>query len=313
MFDLSIDVKTPNYQANDGMDNIDFGFFTSSDAKNIDTRKDGGAETPTPKKKRATASDLPSSTVDGSNPASKVGVADVDYSRIYEETNGLIRGAIMQTDQLSAEIKEDIDSIRASKTLKNKYTYITNLTTSASNLINTKISAIKELNSSISNAQKLELDRVKALKVNDNEGNDDMKMMELYNSFINTPIGTYAPTGPSIQDITVGGNQAGISSVDIPGAAGAVNPNLTPEQNRMRMESNPNIQVVVRYDQGSGQRCFDVIDKMTGMPVPNYPRPDNFLLEDTIIDVHNGIARNRNINQVWPLMVVGQDTIINEY
>jgi hypothetical protein len=80
------------------------------------------------------------------------------------------------------------------------------------------------------------------------------------------------------------------------------------------MESNPNIQVVVRYDQTTGQRFFDVMDKNTGMSVPNYPRPDNFLLEDTTIDVHSGIARNRNINAVWPLVISGSNSMnINEY
>ena len=93
----------------------------------------------------------------------------------------------------------------------------------------------------------------------------------------------------------------------------ANNSPLTPEQNRMRMESNPNIQVVVRYDQATGQRYFDVVDKVTGTSVPNYPRPDNFLLEDTTIDIHTGIARNRNINTVWPLVIEGQNTPITEY
>ena len=88
---------------------------------------------------------------------------------------------------------------------------------------------------------------------------------------------------------------------------------LTPEQNRMRMESNPNIQTVVRYDQSTGQRSFDVIDTSTGMSVPNYPRPDNFLLEDTTIDIHSGIARNRNVNNVWPLILVGSNNFVTEY
>ena len=49
------------------------------------------------------------------------------------------------------------------------------------------------------------------------------------------------------------------------------------------------------------------------MSVPNYPRPDNFLLEDTTIDVHSGIARNRNVNTVWPLVVSGSNAFVTEY
>ena len=200
--------------------------------------------------------------------------------------------------------------------MKNKYTYITNLTASAGSLLSTKIAAIKELNSTITQGHNLELNRLKTIKANEKEDNDDMRMMDIYSAFVNTPIGTYNPIGsPNIQELTLGvnnpsGNVSGVEMVNPNYAAGQP---LTPEQNRMRMESNHNIQTVVKYDQSTGQRMFDVIDKNTGMSIPNYPRPDNFLLDDTTIDVHTGIARNRNINTVWPLVVVGSNSFITEY
>lgn len=302
-----------NVTANDsGNVEVDFSFFSSDAAKKID----GGTRGEKKKSGKLKVSidgksALPDREIQGTPNG---GVAEVDYARSYNETNNLIRGAIMQADELSAEIKEDIESVRSSKTLKNKYTYITNLTASASSLLTTKIAAIKELNSTITQSHNLELNRLKALKINETAENDDMRMMDLYSSFINTPLGSYVPNVPSIQDITLGVNgvNPSVSSIEmsttqVNGAA------LTPEQNRMRMESNPNIQVVVRYDQSTGQRCFDVVDKSTGMSIPNYPRPDNFLLEDTTIDIHTGIARNRNINTVWPLIVDGPSVTINEY
>lgn len=241
------------------------------------------------------------------------GVAETDYAKSYNETTMLLRGAIAQADQLSGEIKSDIDAVRASKTLKNKYTYITNLTSTASALIGTKISAVKELGSIATQINKMELDRFKTLKLDAKEETDDKRMMDIYSAFVNTPIGNYI--APSMQDLTLGVNapNAGISSIEMvaPGMNGPST--LTPEQNRMRMESNHNIQVVVRYDQSTGQRAFDVIDKSTGASIPNYPRPDNFLLEDTTIDIHTGIARNRNINEVWPLVISGNSGYINEY
>ena len=239
----------------------------------------------------------------------------MDYARSYSETNSLIRGAILQADDLSNAIKNDLDTIRSSKTLKNKYTYITNLTASASSMLTTKIAAIRELDNNISQAHKLELDRMKTLKTNESDTNDDMKMMDIYSAFVNTPIGTYTPAAPSIQDITLGVNAAdpNVKGVEMISAQNG-NQSLTAEQNRMRLENNPNIDVVVRYEQSTGQRCFDVIDKTTGASVPNYPRPDAFLLEDTTIDVHSGIARNRNINTVWPLVIDGgNNTVLNEY
>ena len=249
-------------------------------------------------------------------PAPGSAVTESDYAASYNETSRLLREAIMQTDILSSEIKQDIDEIRSSKTLRNKYTYLTNLTSSASALIGTKISAIKEINSVITQAHNLELNRFKTLKPDKSEDNDDMKMMNLYSAFVNTPIGSYTPQMPSMQDITLGVNSANpsVSAIEmVPSGPITTAPAaLTPEQNRMRMEANPNIQTVVRFDQSTGNRCFDVIDRTTGASVPNYPRPDAFLLEDTTIDTSACIARNRNINEVWPLIIDGSG-VFSEY
>ena len=297
---------------------VDFGFFTTDEAKKIDSGVSLDDEKSS-KRKQA----KPKVAINGEilpdkdipQPANG-SIVEVDYSRSYSETNNLIRGAIVQADELSMKIKEDIDTVRNSKTIKNKYAYVTDLTQSASSLLATKLNAIKELNSTISQVHKLELDRLKTLKINESAENDDMRMMDLYSSFVNTPVGTYNPNAaPTIQDITLGvnGQNPTVSSVEMISNALVNGGALSPEQNRMRMESNPNIQVVVRYDQSSGQRYFDVVDKNTGMSVPNYPRPDAFLLEDTTIDIHTGIARNRNINTVWPLIIEGSNYPINEY
>ena len=293
---------------------VNFDFFLTDDAKKIET---GPQEDSTSGKKKSTKQnkvvniDPPDTLV---NPIPGASVAETDYARSYSETNNLIRSAIVQADELSYAVKQDIDAIRSSKTIKNKYTYLTNLTASASSLIGTKIAAIKELNSTITQGHNLELNRMKALKLNEAEANDDMKMMDIYSAFINTPVGSYNPIAPSIQDITIGVNNPNgtISSVEMV-AQNSSQSQLSPEQNRMRMEGNNNIQTVVRYDQSTGQRCFDVVDRSSGVSIPNYPRPDAFLLEDTTIDVHAGIARNRNINTVWPLVIDGNIGVINEY
>lgn len=319
-FIVSVNKSSNAIAHSEGGMEVDFSFFSKDDAKKIE---DGTDIEATPKKKKTSK---PKVAINGevlpdrdlANPVPGASVAEMDYARSYNETNNLIRGAIVQADELSAEIKQDIDTVRSSKTIKNKYTYVTNLTASASNLISTKIAAIKELNNAITQGHNLELNRLKALKLDQSETNDDMKMMDMYTAFINTPIGTYTPNAaPSVQDLTLGVNSqnGNISNVDLPGAVvnnGQNQVALTPEQNRMRMEANPNIQTVVRYDQATGQRFFDVIDSTNGMSIPNYPRPDNFLLEDTTIDIHAGIARNRNINTVWPLIVEGSN-ILQEY
>lgn len=291
---------------------VNFSFFTKDEAKKIDA----GPQDDKPKRKRSKST---SSEVDDSkqmvNPIPGASVAEIDYAKSYNETNNLIRGAIIQADELSSEIKQDIENVRNSKTLKNKYNYLVNLSASASSLITTKISAIKELNSTITQVHNLELNRMKALKLDKEDSNDDAKMMDIYSAFVNAPIGSYAPPVPNIQDLTIGINNQnnGINPIEMAYGNNNGHEQLTAEQNRMRMESNTNIQTVVRYDQSTGQRCFDVIDVSTGASIPNYPRPDNFLLEDTTIDVNMGIARNRNINTVWPLILDGSNKIINEY
>ena len=234
-----------------------------------------------------------------------------NYINSFGKTNAMLELAIAQTDQLSAEVKEDIDTIRSSKTLKNKYTYITNLTASSASLISTKIAAIKEINSTISQSHKLELDRLKSIRDSEKEQNDDSRMMDLYKAFVNTPVGTYtSPNIPSISDMTMapngGTNIASIAMGDLPSTQ------LTPEQVRMRMENNPNITTVVKFNQSTGQRYFDVIDRTNGASIPNYPRPDAFLLDNTNIDIHAMSARNKDLDTVWPLVLIG-DGDISEY
>ena len=69
---------------------------------------------------------------------------------------------------------------------------------------------------------------------------------------------------------------------------------------------------VVKFNQSNGQRFFDVIDKTNGASIPNYPRPDAFLLENTAIDIHAMSARNKNLDTVWPLVLIGEGDI-SEY
>ncbi len=304
-----------NTSASDEQTGINLSFFMSEDSKIEPSDSEIEAKS---RKKKSSVKVVNENDIIGkiNNPVPGSSVAEVDYASTYNETNNLIRGAIIQTDELASEVKQDIDKIRASTTLKGKYTYLTNLTSTAGTLISTKIAAIKELNSSITQAHNLELNRMKALKLNEQKENDDMRMMDIYSAFINTPVGTYsAPAAPSIQDLTLGVNSANpnVSGIEMVAQGNNSTP-LTAEQNRMRMENNPNVETVVRFDQSTGMRAFDVIDKTTGMSISNYPRPDAFLLEDTTIDVNMGIARNRNINSVWPLIVEGSNSmVINEY
>ena len=230
---------------------------------------------------------------------------DQSYINSYAKTNAWLEGTIAQVDQLSADVKNDLDAIRSSKTMKSKYTYITNLASSSAALINTKVQAIKEINSTISQSNKLELDRMKINRESELAKSDDARMMDLYKAFVNTPIGTYVSPnmGPPVFSDAMNPSMSGISPVTIDGDI--ENSSLSPEQMRMRMENNPNIIEVVKFDQSTGQRYFDVIDRTTGQSIPNYPRPADFLLDNTAIDIRTKTARNKNMDKVWPLILIG--------
>lgn len=296
----------------DSVKGLNLDYFISDDAKlPATTPATELAEEKKPRRTRKSASELPTP------PGNQVQIQDdtkIPYSESYNETNAVLQTSIAQSDQLLSEIKQDIDAIRASKTLKSKYVYIKDLTASAASLINTRITAAREINNSITQSHNLELKRTKDLKEFDRESKtDDARMMDLYSAFVGAPVGMYdnGLNLPTIPNMMLGTNDAnsGIASVSM-GNTPTNNSQLTPEQLRMRFENNPNIEEVVKYDASSGRRWFEAIDKTTGETIQNYPTPDPFLLEDSSIDVRAGVAKNRNLDRVWPLVTVGE---ISEY
>ena len=300
---------------------IDFNFFSSEKAS-MPLIEDAATVTPTKKRgrppKKKTLSDGSEVILaeDNEQPLSHL-QSNVPYEAGYEETNNMLRTAIMQTDMLSRDIKEQLDIIKPSKTLKKKYEYISELINTSSSLINTKLSAIKELNKVKTDCYNLELKRIKELKLNAaDDQDDDKRIMDMYNAFINTPVNTGMQLAPPIIDMTLSGNdivraEVGASIADA-GYSSYIN-NLSPEQNRMIMEKNPNIKTVVKYDQSTGNKWFDVIDVTTGVSVPNMPVPSDIILQDTQVSVARGVARNANIDTTYPLIVLGSSESIMDY
>ena len=244
------------------------------------------------------------------------------FSNSYAESMNMLRGSIMQIDSLSHDVHGEIENIRNAKTMKGKYTYLANLCDTASSLVSTKITAIREMNGITTKCHELEMKRYKemnAAAVQNQEG-DDKYIADLYNAYINTPV-------------NAGGNpllamNAGNTTNNLPVMMGGIPigmdtamseeqrfqeymQNVTPEQNRMLLDGNPNIETVVVYDPNTGDKMFDVIDTSTGTPVANYPRPDRLLLDDTTIDFATGIASNTNIGQNWKVVVLGD--MINRF
>jgi hypothetical protein len=236
------------------------------------------------------------------------------YIDTYQETSNMLKSSIYQIDMLQSELKSDIDQIRSSKTLKKKYDYISLLSGTMSSLISTKVNAIREINKTITDSHNLEMKRIKDLKLNAAmEGDDDKRIMDLYTAYISTPVGTYnGPTAynpPSTMDMTLLNNN--VLSTEMYQNMDN-NYTVSPAVNRMLLMENPDIKTVVKYETATGNRYFDVINVKTGESVPGIERPDPMFLNDTTIDVRNGIARNINLDQTYTLITIDNPEI-NKY
>lgn len=236
--------------------------------------------------------------------------SNTSYIESYGETNNLLRTSIGQIDQLQSELKGELDTVRASKTLKRKYDYISALSSTASALINTKVSVIKEMNKVITDSHNLDLKRMKDLKVTENQVDDDKRIMDMYQAFISTPVGNGPVLGPNMTDMTLMTGVSNMVRADLgQDSYEAYTQNISPTQNMMRLEQNPDIKTVVVYDASTGRRWFDVMNVRTGDSVPNVNKPDAMFLEDTTIDVRNQIARNTNLDLTYPLIVLNNSNL----
>lgn len=230
-------------------------------------------------------------------------VTNVPYAESYEETNGMLKGMILQIEGLQGELKQEFNDIRLSTRMRGKYQYLTDISATISSLSSTKLAAIKELNSVISKCHDMELKRTKELKI-DATGNDDAAVMSLYENIINTPRqqleAGFMPPRLETGDIPLMVQPQGGMDIFQPAVTSE---QFTPEQNRMIAESNPDIKTVVVYDTKTEYREFVAMNVKTGQVVQNISLPDPFLLEDMNLNFQTGVARNSNLNMNFPLAV----------
>lgn len=241
---------------------------------------------------------------------------NIPYASAYADTNKQLDDTINALNILGSDIVTDLNMVRGNKTLRNKYGIVNEMTQTATSILNTKLSAIKEKNSVINNINKLELDRLKQIKVSASEEDDNTRIANLYDAFINTPIGAGPGIlGPSMQDIIAGG-QSGptVPMMSIGNDQQMWEAGLNPAENRMLLEAKGAIETVVMYDSVTGNRWFEVVDKITRQPVPNVEKPDNSYIYDLDINVRGGFAKDGNRGISYPLICInGGDTSITEY
>ena len=243
----------------------------------------------------------------------------------YQYTSRLLGETLEQVDMVASEIKEEMDNIRLSRTMKGKYNYLTNLTDNLATLLNTKASVIKEINNTITKSNELDYRREKDRNDAEGNANDDKYIMDMYNAFIKNTSSGYTPNlGPTPTQTAMPGNNIVMAEtpsyyVDNQGNNQPIEPgyvnylnNLTPEQNSMFYENDPNVKTVVLYDAATGERSFQVMNIATGKIVPNVTTLDNRFLDDTTLDLKSRIAKNNNLRESFPI-VFKNEAVLDQY
>ena len=234
------------------------------------------------------------------------------YINTYQETQEQLKATVNGIDILTSQIAQDLEAVRNSRALKNKYSYICDLTSAAGSLVGNRIAAIREINNTITNAHRLDISRLEKTKAMMQETDDDKAIMDMYRAYVNTPVGTI-PNMPSMVVPTSSLNSpVGTVPINTPttisqedaGYDAFINGN-SPEMTAIMFEKNPNLQTVVVYNQTDQSKWFDIIDVTTGQSLPNIPRPPEKLLENMHIDIMNGTAKNIQTDQIYPLVLVG--------
>ena len=242
---------------------------------------------------------------------------NIPYQMAYAETNQQLDNAIQELNVLGAEMMGDLQMVRSSKTMKNKFNIINDMTENTVSIINAKIAAIREKNKSINDINNLEIRRIKELKLQASEEDDNTRIANMYHAFVNYPVGGgVGVLGPNVQDVMM--NSAPVQSMPriSVGAydTAAWEASLDPSGRRMLLEAQNSIETVVVYDESSGNRYYSVIDKQTGQPVPNVETPDDSTIYELDINVRGGYAKDIHRGVTYNLIVInGENASINNY
>ena len=245
---------------------------------------------------------------------------NIPYQAAYVETNQQLDESIAQLNALGMETMADLQSVRASKTMKGKFAITRDLTEVATGIINAKISAIKEKNKTINDVNNIELRRIKELKLDSADAGDDVtRISNLYSAFVNAPISQgFTALGPTPQSLTMmGGVPAPRAVIDNgPDASTAAwEAALPPSQKLMLMNAKGISETVLIYDQETGNRRFAVLDKQTGQEIQGVETPSQDRAYQVDINLRGGYAKETTTGAVYPLRVVGNvdPNVINQY
>ena len=252
-------VNSPLVKNADGSMRLDFSKMQNS---NISVHASYDEPQPTPpkrKRKSSSSNTVEVADFDVNNNKSERQLSLIESNepieKKYNETNNILRSAIIEIDRSLNDLQEDIRDIRSSKTMRSKYTYLSNMQAGVASLIGNKIAAARELNNTIGKCNDFELKRYKEVQAaNAASGDEDANVMKMYQAFMATPVSSNPLPNISAAAINSGIPTTGInlaSSGQDMGFNSYMN-NLTPQQNMMQLERDPNIKEVVVYNQENG-------------------------------------------------------------
>lgn len=240
----------------------------------------------------------------------------------YNETNQLLHETLGQIDSINRELIQEFNAVRNSRTMKNKYMTLNNLSENIGSLINNRIQTIKEINNCISKSNDLDYKKYKDMQAAMSNVNDDKYIADIYQALIQNPSNMAPSYTANVDPALVG---SGIIRANLPGNMDMTNgqvidsgylnyiSNLSPEQNLMRYEDDPNVKQVLVYDESTGNRFFQIMNMSTGEVIPNVPTYGEAILAETTLDIDKGIAKNLNIRESFPIVKINSNPVTSQY
>lgn len=273
---------------------VNFSIFLDPKATEVEYSPTAVVPAETKKKKKSVKKSDDPEKADNELSAMQTNDAYIDS---YMENNNALKGVVVEIDQAQNMINEELVKIKKSKTMSKKYDYISSLVTTKSQLFGSKISAIKEIGNNITQSHNLELKRQKELHIT--EEDDDKQVLDLYKSFISTPKDTVPQFMNEQSLFNANSNFNAINT-----ANHVVASDVTPQQNMMLLENNPNVKTVLVYEQRTGNKWFDVQNLATGESIPNVDLPGKIMLDNISIDTFNNVARDTKLDITYPIVYV---------
>lgn len=256
-----------------------------------------------PKKVEETGMEIQENT----SPNSNLFSVNTPYMDSYKETMTQCDYIASQADTLVKELKVQLDTIKNNKLLKNKYMHINDCASAINSLLSTELQCVREKNKTVADCHNFEMKRAQAQKAAAAAVPDNKYIADLYQAYINMPTAQQIPNNPlnmtSAHAVNNPAYQFNPIMDDTADFANFHN-NITPEQNRMILGDNPNIETVVCFNEATDEKYFMVIDNITNQPVPNYPLPDPMMLQGADINKMTMTVSNSNFGEQWRLILV---------